>query len=61
MLKEEQFYHTVVLLEIKEEKVYLYDPWNGKLIGESAEKVFEEGFQMELGKGIIKWIQLLKE
>ena len=61
VLEEKQIYHTMVLLEIKRKEAYLYDPWNGMIIEEKIEDIFEKGFYIELGKGIVKWIQFVEE
>lgn len=61
VLEEGQIYHTMVLLGIKRKEAYLYDPWNGMIIEEKIEDIFEKGFYIELGKGIVKWIQFVEE
>lgn len=33
----------------------------GMIIEEKIEDIFEKGFYIELGKGIVKWIQFVEE
>ena len=49
-------YHSVVLFE-SDNKVQLYDPWDGFSCGFTMEQIFQSGFLSNSGPGVIKWIQ----
>lgn len=52
--------HSFVLLDWTEnDKVLIYDPWNGIFEFYSAEDVFDSGISTALGNGTIKWVQYI--
>ena len=52
--------HSFVLLNWTENnKVLIYDPWNGSYAFYPAEDVFYSGISVALGNGIIKWVQYI--
>lgn len=52
--------HSFVLLNwAGNDKMLIYDPWNGTFECYSAEDVFDSGISTALGTGIIKWVQYL--
>lgn len=53
--------HSFILLEwLPDDRILIYDPWNGEIYGYSVETVFYQGFFSALGKGVIKWVQYIK-
>lgn len=52
--------HSFVLLNwTVDNKVLIYDPWNGCYALHPAEDVFDSGISTALGSGIIKWVQYI--
>ena len=52
--------HSFVLLNwTVDNKVLIYDPWNGSYTFRLAEDVFYSGIPTALGNGIIKWVQYI--
>lgn len=50
--------HSFVLLDwTAEDKILLYDPWDGRFGFYTAADVFCNGISVPLGTGIIKWVQ----
>lgn len=50
--------HSFVLLDwTAEDKILLYDPWDGHFGFHAAADVFCNGISVPLGTGIIKWAQ----
>lgn len=52
-------FHTVVILDIRNDAVNIYDPWDGAVISSTIADVFYRGFKTCLGVGIVKWIQYI--
>lgn len=52
--------HSFVLLNrTADNKILIYDPWNGIFDFYPADDVFCSGISTALGKGIIKWVQYI--
>lgn len=52
--------HSFVLMGWTiDNKILLYDPWDGKTGFFTIDEVFYSGFSSALGRGIIKWIQYI--
>lgn len=52
-------YHSFVLMDISDNMVKVYDPWNGTIDMYNIQDVFERGFISAKGIGVIKWIQFI--
>lgn len=53
--------HSFVLLAwLPEDRITIYDPWNGKIKNYPVEMVFYKGFTSILGHGVIKWMQYIR-
>lgn len=52
-------FHTVVIIGILNDTIYLYDPWDGAVISSNITDVFHHGLKIRLGRGIVKWIQYI--
>lgn len=54
--------HSFVLMDwTADDKILLYDPWNGAFGFYPSEDVFYRGISSPLGTGIIKWAQYIAE
>lgn len=51
--------HSFVLMDISDNMVKVYDPWNGTIDMYNIQDVFERGFISAKGIGVIKWIQFI--
>lgn len=52
--------HSFILLAwLPEDKIIIYDPWDGEINAYPVEKVFYQGFPSALGSGVIKWVQYI--
>ena len=61
VMLEDYRFHTLIIMGMNRDHICLYDPWDGLLRAASVREVFDTGFQSSLGKGIVKWIQYIKE
>lgn len=53
-------YHSVVLSPITENRLRLYDPWDGFQEEFSKQQLFRSGFLNNQGAGAIQWIQYIR-
>lgn len=60
VLKPRNICHSFVLMDMRENMIKTYDPWNESIVIYDICDVFENGFESEKGVGIIRWIQFIK-
>lgn len=53
--------HSFVLIGIEDNRIKVFDPWNGRITKYTLDEVFVHGFLSQRGFGIIKWIQYIKD
>lgn len=53
-------FHSVVLSPISENRLKLYDPWDGFQGEFSKQQIFSSGFLNNQGPGVIRWIQYIR-
>lgn len=59
IIKEKRLFHSIVLIYMEREHILLYDPGNGEIIRCLQKEAFESGINCSLGRGIIKWVQMI--
>lgn len=53
--------HSFVLLDwLPEDRIRVYDPWNGTTRAYTVEEIFCMGFCSALGYGMVKWVQCIE-
>lgn len=60
ILYPKEICHSFVLLDwTSDDRILIYDPWDGYFVFYSVEDVFVNGISTVLGQGIIKWVQYI--
>jgi len=59
VLYPEGICHSFVLMDMTENMIQIYDPWDGNTGMYDIHEVFETGFVSAKGTGIIKWMQFI--